>query len=59
LNETRVRQVATEFQILLRREATVGYIRLINPSTFDELCAEQRALRDAEESGDPRWRLPK
>ena len=46
-----VRRVATELAVLLSRGDVRGFIRLVRPSSFEELCAEERIIRDSESSG--------
>ena len=43
-----VRRVATELAVLLSRGDVRGFIRLVRPASFEELCAEERIIRDSE-----------
>lgn len=47
-DQSTVRPVATRFAALLYRYRTAGFIDLVRPATFEEQCAEQRLLRDAQ-----------
>ena len=45
-----IRATATEFTMLISMNRTRGFIDLVRPLDFNEQCAEQRAMRDIEET---------